>query len=413
MGMRIIGRHDPVLFGGLTLALLVVFQRSIQHALDAARGVEQTYGVALMPALLILTVMFVFHQYARRREMKADATAASVEAVLARARVEEMERLMLFGQELGRSLSLDAMREAVWRHLPALAQGGDLWLVLRTESGWDRIIDSACSRWPADELEAVADRVAVSPLAEQERPEGIVCDGHVCFVMLAGTRPIGVLAIRPGSGSDCAARTMGAAAALLTIAVRNAQLFRDVRDRSVKDALTGCFNRAHGLEVVDAELARSRRAGTPLSVVLFDVDHFKGINDRYGHLSGDAVLAAVGQRIAQVLRRSDVRCRYGGDEFLVVLPETSSSGGARVAEWLRAELQQIEVAPAGHHARITISAGVATVLGGDTTTAALLEQADAALYRAKAAGRNRVQASQVSIPEPHVYASVAAALITH
>jgi len=123
--MRVIGRNDPVLFAGLTLALLVVFQRPIQRLLDVAREVEQTYGVALMPALLILTVMFVFHQYAKRREMKADASAAALEAVLARARAEEMEQLMHFGQALARSLSTEAVREAVLRHLPTLAAGAD------------------------------------------------------------------------------------------------------------------------------------------------------------------------------------------------------------------------------------------------------------------------------------------------
>ena len=389
--MRVIGRNDPVLFAGLTLALLVVFQRPIQRLLDVAREVEQTYGVALMPALLILTVMFVFHQYAKRREMKADASAAALEAVLARARAEEMEQLMRFGQALARSLSTEAVREAVLQHLPTLAAGADAWVVLRTETGWERLTDCACSRWPAESIERIGDRAASMPLAEQERPDGIDCDGHVCFVMLAGSRPIGVLALPPGAPVQNARQTMGAAAALLTIAVRNAQLFADVRDHSVKDSLTGCFNRAHTFEILDSELVRSQRAGTPLSVILFDVDRFKTINDRHGHLCGDMLLAAVGQRMRQALRRSDIRCRYGGDEFLVVLPETSASGAARGAEWLRGELEQIRLLPAGQPISVTISAGVATAMAGECTSTELVDRADQALYRGKAAGRNCVR----------------------
>ncbi len=393
MRMRILGRDDPLLFGGLTFALLVVFERSIQQVLAGAREIEHAYGVALTPALLILSVMFVFHQYAKRREMKAEAAAASQEAALARARAEEMEQLMLFGRELTRSLSLDALREAVWRHTPGLAGGRDVWLVLRTDGGWERVIDNACLRWPAGEVEAVADAVATRPVVEQERAEGIACDGHVCFVMLADTRPVGVLALAACAGDAPARRTMGAAAALLSIAVRNAQLFADVRDRSVKDALTGCYTRAHTLDVLDVELARSRRAGTPVSVLLFDIDQFKGINDRYGHLCGDAVLGAVGERMRQVLRRTDVRCRYGGDEFLVVLPETSAIGAEHVAEWLRGELEGIEALSAGQRVSITISAGVATALDGDATAVTLIERADQALYGAKKAGRNCVRSA--------------------
>ena len=125
---------------------------------------------------------------------------------------------------------------------------------------------------------------------------------------------------------------------------------------------------------------------------MFDVDNFKKINDGHGHGCGDAVLAAVGQRIRHVLRRSDVRCRYGGDEFLIVLPETGEAGALRVGEWLRAEIEQIQV---NSQDRVvpTISVGVATAHAGEMTGAALVDRADRALYEAKAAGRNCVRAA--------------------
>ena len=146
MRLRVIGRQDPFLFAGLVFALIVVFQRSIFNIFDAATDVERIYGVSLRPALLILTVMFVFHQYARRREMKAEAAAAATEARLARARAEELEQLMAFGQSLARALTTDAVREAVVRHLPALAAGADAWVTIRADLGWERLIDAGCTR---------------------------------------------------------------------------------------------------------------------------------------------------------------------------------------------------------------------------------------------------------------------------
>ena len=99
--------------------------------------------------------------------------------------------------------------------------------------------------------------------------------------------------------------------------------------------------------MIDAELRRARRSQTPVSMIMFDLDHFKDVNDRYGHLCGDAVLSAVGKRMKEVLRGSDLKCRYGGEEFLVLLPETPLHGARRVAETLRREIAERPVPWAG------------------------------------------------------------------
>ena len=285
--------------------------RPSSTGLDVAKEIERHYGVALLPALVILSVMFIFHQQANRREMRHEAAAAAHEASLARARADELEHLMLFGQALARALSIDGVRETAWLHLPKITGTNDIWVLLRTDSGWERLTDAGCSRWAEGEIEVIADEVLTLSPERLAIPDGIEKSGHTCFAMMVGPRASGIVGILAPAASLDIRRKTGAAAALLGVALRNVQLFAEVRDNSVKDALTGCFNRAHTLEILDGELARARRSNAPLSVVMFDVDNFKKINDAHGHASGDSVLAAVGQRIRHVLRRSDVRCRYG------------------------------------------------------------------------------------------------------
>ena len=163
--------------------------------------------------------------------------------------------------------------------------------------------------------------------------------------MTAGGSSVGVLGVPESCGPFDEARQgiLSAAATLLGVAIRNAQLFGELRETSLRDGLTGCFNRTHALEVIDMELRRARRSQMPVSLIMFDLDHFKDINDRYGHLCGDAVLAAVGARMREVLRGSDLKCRYGGEEFLVLLPETALEGAQRVADTLRRQLADMAV----------------------------------------------------------------------
>src|SRR5262249_21672683 len=153
-----------------------------------------------------------------------------------------------------------------------------------------------------------------------------------------------------------------AAATLLGISLRNAQLFLELRENSLRDGLTGCFNRMHSIEVIDTELRRARRSQMPVSLIMFDLDHFKDINDRYGHLCGDAVLAGVGERMRDVLRGSDLKCRYGGEEFLVLLPETPLEGARRVADTLRREIGDMDLEWKDETVMVTASFGVTVSL---------------------------------------------------
>lgn len=166
------------------------------------------------------------------------------------------------------------------------------------------------------------------------------------------------------------------------------QQLERLEELSLTDPLTGVRNRRALIESVGMELNRSSRSGSPTSLVLVDIDHFKRVNDDFGHPAGDATLQAVAQILSDRGRSSDIVARYGGEEFAVILPSTPPDGAAVVAERLRAAVEQAT----WPHRPITASLGVATSVDGDTVDG-LLQRADQALYASKRAGRNRVSAA--------------------
>lgn len=383
--MRLFGRNDVFLLGGLTIALSVVFSRPLARLLDYTREIEQTRGLLLLPALVILAGVFIFHQIWKRHEMRAEALSAAAEARQATARAEEMSRLVAFGHALARSLDEEAIRASTNEHLPLLVPGRDAWVMLRTGGYWQPLTTVG------DTSAVDHERAATRALTETDLAGGSPL-GDICFPMIVAGTPVGVLGVAPHPPLTEHQRTeFTAAAALLAASVKNAQLFRELHENSVRDSLTGCFNRRHALEVMDAELRRARRSKLPLSLLMFDLDLFKVINDRYGHLCGDAVLATVGQRMNAVLRGSDVKCRYGGEEFLVLLPDTPLAGARRVAETLQREFAENPVKWNSDLIAVTASFGLTGITPGEVDPKAIIGRADAALYRAKQAGRNCVK----------------------
>ncbi len=164
-----------------------------------------------------------------------------------------------------------------------------------------------------------------------------------------------------------------------------------LRDQSTHDALTGLYNRRYLDDYLEAELALLEPAGKTLSVIMGDLDHFKAVNDRFGHLAGDEVLRAFGQLMKAHARRDDVYCRYGGEEFVLVLPEISEGRAAERAEQLRAAMAATPIIYNGTKVVVTASFGVASFPCDGRTSDELVAVADRALYAAKAAGRNRVE----------------------
>lgn len=162
------------------------------------------------------------------------------------------------------------------------------------------------------------------------------------------------------------------------------------RERAVRDPLTGLYNRLAYEERAAQAFAHWRRYGDPLSLLVLDVDHFKALNDRYGHAAGDRALKAISDVLAGTLRESDFLARHGGEEFVALLPKTGRDASASVAEKLRQAVEALQFQYQDQRVLITVSCGAAEFRPGDTP-ASVFERADRALYRAKQAGRNRAE----------------------
>jgi diguanylate cyclase (GGDEF)-like protein len=263
-------------------------------------------------------------------------------------------------------------RLAVWGDVPA----GGTWL---PEECW-------ASRLGTDHA---AGPDLNTPRCRHDRSEG----GTLCLTLSAQGETLGVVTLAFPDGQsaldeqDLARRF----ADRLALSLANLRLKETLRHQSVRDSLTGLYNRRYFEETGVRELARAERQGWPLSVLMLDVDHFKQFNDVHGHAVGDMVLRRLGHVLGRLFREEDVVCRYGGEEFVVLLPNCGSEAAQERAEALRVAAEAlILAAPDSGGLTVTVSVGVTTTAGDRSDLAALVRQADQALYRAKAQGRNRV-----------------------
>jgi diguanylate cyclase (GGDEF)-like protein len=175
-----------------------------------------------------------------------------------------------------------------------------------------------------------------------------------------------------------------------------------LRDQSTHDALTGLYNRRYLEQTLGRELVLAERAGHPVSVIMGDLDRFKAVNDRLGHLAGDEVLRVFGDLLKRQARGSDIYCRYGGEEFLLVLPGMAEASAIERAELLRSAIAAAPVAYGVSEIAVTASFGIATFPRHGRTGDELIAAADSALYAAKTAGRNRVNLAGLGDRSVHV-----------
>jgi diguanylate cyclase (GGDEF)-like protein len=217
----------------------------------------------------------------------------------------------------------------------------------------------------------------------------------LCAPLISRGRTIGVVEIINRRGGRF---TQGDLEILLTlvepcaIAIENAMLFQRAEQLTITDDLTKLFNSRYLNLYIGREIKRCKRHGIPLSVIFLDLDGFKGVNDQYGHLAGSRTLTEVGGILAEAVRESDILARYGGDEFVVVLPETPPSGALVIAERIRKAIESHRfLSEQGLAARISASFGIASYPDHALTPEGLIQKADQAMYRVKEKDKNGIE----------------------
>ncbi|MHB9074214.1 MAG: diguanylate cyclase [Desulfobaccales bacterium] len=224
--------------------------------------------------------------------------------------------------------------------------------------------------------------------------------GYLCVPLVAQGETLGVLHLESGPRPEGQAAEVVVpkeqlaltVAEDMALALANLKLRETLRSQAIRDPLTGLFNRRYMEETLDRELKRSTRTGSPLAVIMMDLDHFKDYNDTFGHNAGDELLSALGNLVKSEIRGEDIACRYGGEEFLLIIPGTSMEVALERAELLRLAVKEMHVPYQGLKP-ITLSLGVAVYPAHGSTGLDLILAADTALYQAKRAGRDRVIAA--------------------
>lgn len=196
---------------------------------------------------------------------------------------------------------------------------------------------------------------------------------------------------KPGAYSEEDAKLALSFANSASIVIENARLFNQTQQMALTDTLTGIYNRRYFYELGQKEFARSKRYQDPLSIIMIDIDHFKNVNDKFGHLAGDQVLVQFVARIQSELRESDIFGRFGGEEFIILLPETNLGDATQVAERLREVTEEYPFLLVTAQTFITISLGVTCYKFTSVSLDQLIDESDKALYEAKQLGRNRVR----------------------
>ncbi|WP_198350815.1 diguanylate cyclase [Flavisphingomonas formosensis] len=371
-------------------------EERISNGSSLVMALQATGGV-----LTLICLIYAFYNGAREARGRREAMNA---AIAARRQVETLfEMTDMLQSASGYNDANAVLRATADRLLPDF--GGELYIFNNSR---DRL-DLATS-W--DLPETVVTQPTVSPnhcwALKRGKPHinrpgngALHCEHHkdggtvLEMPMMARGEVFGLLRVH-ADGADAADRlesVQAIATALgdaMSLALSNIALREKLRNQALRDPLTGLYNRRFMEDTMDRLVHLADRNQSPIAAVMIDLDHFKALNDQHGHAMGDTVLRAAATAITSVLRQSDVACRYGGEELIVILPDCDLDGAEAKAETLR---QRIEALSDVHGARITASFGVAAIPETANQAGDLITMADTALYRAKQAGRNRVMSA--------------------
>jgi diguanylate cyclase (GGDEF)-like protein len=381
---------------GLKVAVWCALLLLLAHAAADAGIIEETHVVDDRVAIVSAVTFLLF--------AVCTALFSAVNERALRHSQAQLEQLVELGTDLERAIRPDDVLGALVLHscarlgftrAAALVRSGQLWEGVRDDgivSAHFHVTDQdaplVITAWAAGTpmlVRTVDDDLLdlVLPSARNVVVAPVTVDGE----------NLGIAVGEWGGGADARIPTttvnaLSQACMHTALALRNARLLGENERLATRDSLTGLANRRLFDESLHREIARSQRLGTPLSMLILDVDHFKQVNDTYGHQTGDAVLREVAGALVANTKNFDVTARYGGDEFVVLLPGCSRDNAIGVAERVRAS-----IARAVGEAPVTVSAGIAAVPDNASDAERLVAAADAALYEAKRTGRDRVASS--------------------
>lgn len=271
------------------------------------------------------------------------------------------------------------------------AHGIDYPDVMRPDQCW-ALRRGQLHAYQADRPTAICEHLAMLPA-------GAACGA--CVPLASQGTVLGMLHVSNGAGTPLSELEQAAVESIaehLALVLYSLELRESLRVQSLRDPLTALYNRRYLEESLPREVERCERRGRPLSVLMLDVDHFKRFNDEHGHGAGDALLTRIGQVLAEVTRGEDIACRYGGEEFIIVMPEADSEQALMRAEQIRQAIADVRVTYMRRElGPVTASIGVHQRRPGADSPETLMGAADRALYTAKASGRNRVVPSTATI----------------
>ena len=358
----------------------------------------------VLDVLLVLAVCAASPQFLR--EMKRRRTTA-VQAEQARTQIELLFTMTdMLQSALGHADANSVLRATASSLLPGF--GGALYIF--NNSG-DRLELSTSWQWP--EATALSETISPSDCWAIKRGKthfnlveenALCCEHQHCCVttmeipMMARGEIYGLLIVQRGGAAAAdelgqIATAANALADAMSLALSNLALRERLRSQALRDALTGLYNRRYMEDALERHIEQAERTQSPLSILMIDLDHFKMLNDEHGHAMGDAVLSEAASAILAAIGPSDIACRYGGEELVVLLPDCGLKEGAAKAELLRGKIERLSER---HGVAISASFGVATVAETSKAKDALAD-ADKALYRAKEEGRNRVVAASAVV----------------
>jgi diguanylate cyclase (GGDEF)-like protein len=387
-----------------TLALLML----VSQLVDLIDGSSDYRGVWFWVETAAGVVMLVIVAIAAPRMSRQSAQRQLIanNALEARNQVEQLFQMTdILQSALDQADANAVLRATAARLLKGL--GGALYVFNNSR---DRLDLSTTWDWPNDELPLEAFSPSQCWALKRGKPHlngtgsgALRCDhcggqAHVLEIpMMARAEVYGLLMFE--ASGDNAEKLLAdirpvanAVADAISLALANLSLREKLRTQALRDALTGLYNRRYMEDVLERYVNLASRNGNSVSAIMIDLDHFKRLNDEYGHAVGDAVLRETASAIVGALRPSDIACRYGGEELVVLLPDASLEDAVAKAETLRA---RVETLTEVHGTRVTASFGVAAIPETSNDAVDVLTMADAALYRAKQGGRNQVVAAHL------------------